>query len=217
MKGVLVLGVCVAMCTSAALAQEPPTLPARTLAISGQPTTAPPGWALHAADAATTVAPASVEAHGPGIRITSPVALTLYRPKVPLMGDGTVGALVFVDATTPAIYGLTLGGENGLAFLMQPSGLAAIAPLRNGQVATAAWASAPSVSVPAAGSLQQCRIEVRVQGSNVTLLINGTVAATTTITPGTLDGVPGIYSGPGALSVVGLMIRTDAAHTAGRE
>lgn len=199
----------VVLATSAtALAQEPATVRAEVLTITGQPTTAPPGWTLNASDLPTTVSPTSVQAHGPGVRIITAVATTIYRPEASLTGDGTVAALVFVDATTPAIYGITLGGENGLAFLMQPGGAAAITPMRNGQVAGIGWAAAPTVSMPEAGLVRQCRIEVQVHGTKAELLVNGAVAASTTISAGELDGVPGIYAGPGALVVVGLMVRS---------
>lgn len=194
-------------------AQEPATLRAETFAIGGEPTLAPPGWTTQATDPATTPSPAFVTAYGPGVRITTAVATTLYRPAAPLKGDGTVGALVFVDSATPGIFGITLGGQNGVAFLVKPSGAAVITPLRNGHVTNAGWTLAPAVSIPAVGMLQPCRIEVRVEGTRAELFVNGTVAAATTIAAGALNGVPGVYSGPGALAVVGLMLRAGTTST----
>jgi hypothetical protein len=183
---------------------------ATTFAIPTQPSTPPPGWILHAADGSTAVSSATVRAYGPGVRITTSTPVTLYPLAATLSDDGTVGAVFFVDSDTPAAFGVTLGGDDGVAFVVQPAGAVGIAPLSGGQLDSVTWTPAAAVSIPARGLLQPCRVEVRVSGTNAELLLDGKVAASTTIAVGTLHGAPGVYSGPGALAVAGLMVRSAA-------
>jgi len=192
--------------------QLAPTAPLSrdTLAVPGQPTTPPPGWTLLASDAATTASPASVQRYGPGVRITTLDEGALFRPAFPLTGDGVVSAVVFVDATTPPAYGLTLGGETGRAFLVRAAGAVAIAPLQNRKAVPGTWTSAPAVATTStpSGAVPQ-RLEVRVHGVTADLAVNGVVVASTPIAAGALDGVPGVYSGgPGDLTVAGFSVRT---------
>jgi hypothetical protein len=180
-----------------------------TLAVPGQPTTAPPGWTLRPSDAATAPSPDWVARYGPGVRIAAADELALFRPAFPLTGDGAISAVVFVDAATPPVYGLTLGGENGLAFLVRGAGAVAIAPLRDRKVAAITWTSVPTVRTASTSGLLPQRVEVRVRGALAELIVNGTVVLTRTITAGALDGVPGVYSnGTGDLVVAGFSVRT---------
>ncbi len=149
MKSSLGVWLIVAAAGIAVSAQQlAPTAPLSrdTLAVPGQPTTPPPGWTLLASDAATTASPASVQRYGPGVRITTLDEGALFRPAFPLTGDGVVSAVVFVDATTPPAYGLTLGGETGRAFLVRAAGAVAIAPLQNRKAVPGTWTSAPAVA-----------------------------------------------------------------------
>jgi len=197
------------MVASAQQLSPAPPLQRDTLAVPGQPTSPPPGWTLLASDPATSLSPASVQRYGPGVRITTVDDLALFRPAFPLTGDGVVSAVVFVDATTPPAYGLTLGGETGQAFLVRAAGAVTIAPLQNRKAAPGTWTAVPAVATTSPSGPVPQRLEVRVHGVTAELAVNGVVVASTPIAAGALNGVPGVYSGgPGDLAVAGFSVRT---------
>lgn len=197
-------------------AQQSSTVSRDAFGIAGTPSTPPPGWTLRASDTPTTLSPDAVRRFGPGVRITTTSPALFFRPAFPVSGDGSVSAVVFVDSATPAAFGLTLGGENGLAFLIQPVGAIAIAPLQDRQIGAVTWSAAPAAQLAATTDRRPYRLEVRVHGSAADFLLNGTVVTTTPIAAGALDGVPAVYSGgAGDLVVAGFTVRTAQRLTLG--
>jgi hypothetical protein len=144
------------------------------------------------------------------VQISAATDGTLFRPAFRLTGDGAVSVVVFAGGTLPPAYGLTLGGAQGRAFLVRPSGAVGIAPLVDGKVSAVTWTAVPAVATASAAGLVPQRLEVRVHGTRAELAVNGVVVAATAISAGALDGVPGVYSGgPGDLTVAGFSVRTE--------
>jgi uncharacterized protein GlcG (DUF336 family) len=163
----------------------------RSLAVAGDPATPAKGWALTPEAASDEEAPGIVSTHGPGVRIASSTPVTVFRPQWKLSGDYTVSAL-FQRADpngAVAVYGLTVGGESGMAFLVRSDGAFAIGPVTGGR---RAW-SAVALRADTALGPGINRLSVRVGVDAATFVVNGVTVGSVPINPGALDGVAGVH------------------------
>lgn len=177
----------------------------RSLSVPGDPATPAKGWALTSESDADADAPGVVTTHGPGVRITPSTPVTLYRPRWKLSGEFSVSAL-FHSTGPNAVYGLTVGGESGIAFLVRSDGTSAIGPM---MAARRSWTTVALKADTAEGPGIN-RLTVRVAAEVATFVVNGVSVGSLPINPGALDGVTGVHVGGqsevvvAAFSVVGM-------------
>jgi hypothetical protein len=164
-----------------------------TLALGGEPLRPAGGWAL--TTTGEIPADAVVSASGVGTRITSITDLTVFRPDWRLSGTFAVAA-TFQAESPSAIYGLTVGSENGLAFAVRGDGGFRVQALSGGRTSGGSWALV-ALREPGATNVSMNRLEVRVGSSEAAFLVNGQKVQVVPITPGQLDGVPGVHVGAG--------------------
>ena len=160
-----------------------------TLGIAEAPLRPPAGWAL--SPSGELAADGVVVAQGLGVRIRSASDVTVFRPSWKLAGTFAVGAL-FESGQPSASYGLTVGGANGLAFLVRADGAFSVQTVSGRSPSGGMWTPL-SLRTTNLGMPGANRLEVRVRESEVTFLINGQMVHKATITPGQLDGVPGVH------------------------
>ncbi|CAN5879958.1 hypothetical protein BH18ACI5_BH18ACI5_10630 [soil metagenome] len=151
-----------------------------------------------------------VTVDGPGARIRATTDVTLFRPQWTLTGTFTVAA-TFHAASATAMYGLTLGGASGLAFVARNDGSFSIQAVKDGRLL--GGASAPvGLRVTPDGAPGANRLEVRVGKVEATFLINAQPVRTVPLTGGLLDGVPGVHIGVGGdVSVSAFTVQGAAA------
>jgi hypothetical protein len=144
------------------------------------------------------------EAH---VRITASVPTRVLRKERPLTGDYTVSARFRVtDGAVPGEYGLVVGGRAATAFacVARPEGTFTV---RRGPITStegSAWARVDGSKAAAVTSSAEDDFTIRVAGGIATCIINGREVARVATAAGQLDGVPGIYVGPGSsVEVIG--------------
>jgi hypothetical protein len=177
------------------------------------------GWAW----ATTRLAADHVEVRGPARRIRGPARRiaatedqTLCRPDWHLTGAFSVKAVFErpANASSSAAYGLTLGStsEKAVAFavLIRPDG--SLSVQRGSAIGAGAWQPQPALHGPRSDGATVDRLELRVSGTDVHVLVNGQRIATETIQPGELDGSPGVHiSSGGDIVVAGFTVEAAAA------
>jgi hypothetical protein len=183
------------------------------LAVDGQPIEPAKGWALSSEAEPTATVPGIVTLHGPGARITTPTDVALFRPLWRLSGEFTVGASFLRQDASAALapYGLVVGGDRGLAFVVRGDGTYAIQSLTDGRVSGATWSPVEPQTMKADPTALE-RLEVRVRATDATFVMSGHVAAVRPIVPGQQDGRPGVYVGAdGDVVVVGFSVQSAAS------
>jgi hypothetical protein len=211
MRGVL--GLALSLSASAQqLAPQPSPLRA-DLTVEGAPVEPAKGWALTSEAEPGSTVPGIVTLHGPGARITASTDVALFRPLWRLSGEFTVSASFLRQEASAAMapYGLLVGGERGLAFLVRGDGTYAIQSLTDGRVSGATWSPVGPQTMKADPTALD-RLEVRVRPTDATFVVNSHVAAVRPIVPGQQDGRPGVYVGAdGHVVVVGFSVQSAAS------
>jgi hypothetical protein len=161
-------------------------------AVAGEPLRPASGWAL--TPTGDLPADGVVTAQGLGVRIRSASDVMLFRPEWTLTGSFAVGAL-FQSSQSDAIYGVTLGGARGLAFLVRNNGTFAIASKSAASATGATWIPVQLRAVTDRDASAANRLEVRAGATEVRFVINGQTVRTMPIAAGQLDGSLGVYVG----------------------
>jgi hypothetical protein len=130
-----------------------------------------------------------------------------------LSGSFAVGAL-FQSSQPDAIYGLTLGGAKGLAFLVRNNGTFAIGSTSFASVTGTTWMPVQLRGVTDRDASAANRLEVRASATEARFVINGQTVRVMPITAGQLDGSPGVYVGAAAdVNIAGFTIESAALPT----
>jgi hypothetical protein len=169
------------------------------------------GWAW-----ATTRVADHVEVRGPARRIRATEDQTLCRPEWHLTGPFSVKAVFErpADASASAVYGLTLGStaEKAVAFAVLIRTDGSLSVQRGSAIGAGAWRPQPALHAPRSDGATVDRLELRVSGTEVHVLVNGQRIATETIQPGEVDGSPGVHvSAGGDIIVAGFAVEGAAA------
>jgi hypothetical protein len=190
----------------------PVVAPAQTRAPASEPSTAATGWAW----AATRLAADHVEVRGPARRIRAGEDQTLCRPEWHLTGSFSVAAVFErpAGAAASAAYGLTLGSTPektlALAVLIRPDG--SLSVQRGSAIGAGAWQPQPALRAPRTDGSRVDRLELRVDGTQVHVLVNGQRVLVQSILPGEVDGSPGVHvSAGGDIVVAGFAVEGAAA------
>lgn len=164
------------------------------------------GWSLTPGGAPDIELP-GLRAQGVGVRITGGTATTVYRPEWNLAGIFSVSA-TFETSDQTASFGLTVGGAQGAALVVRGNGGFAVSSLGGGRPMGGGWAPVALRGAPADAPLTT-RLEIRVASTEATFVIDGQVVRTQAITPGRLDGVPGVHIGASSdVTVSGFTVQT---------
>jgi hypothetical protein len=170
------------------------------------------GWAW----ATTRLAADHVEVRGPARRIRATEDQTLCRPAWHLTGAFSVKAVFErpAHASSSAVYGLTLGSTSdkavAFAVLIRPDG--SLSMQRGSAIGAGAWQPQPALRAPRSDGATVDRLELRVNGTELHVLVNGQRVLVQTILPGEVDGSPGVHvSSGGDIVVAGFTVEGAAA------
>ena len=107
-------------------------------AADDEPKSLAKGWGLDPSAAVSADVP-GVMTHGPGVRITAPSDMTVFRPDWSLAGEFSVSAVFEAKGSASGSYGLTVGGALGLAFLVRPEGTFVVQHLQGAKRSEGRW------------------------------------------------------------------------------
>ena len=169
--------------------------------VSGDaPTRTAVEWTV--ADTPAERAAAQVTADGPGIRVGASAPVRVLRSGRPLTGTYTIHAQFGPAASGTAEFGLIVGAERATSLLcgLRRDGSAV---LHRGPISDVlAWVPlGEDRAAPVWGGGFDL-LEVRVTATLATCLVNGRATGSVPITPGALDGTPGLYVGSGTTLAV---------------
>jgi hypothetical protein len=143
-----------------------------------------------------------------GTRITAKTDQTLTRPAFVLERRFAVAATFerTAGASPAAAYGLTVGSVNGVAtrfaVLIRPDGAVSIQRGNSVGASRGAWQPTSALRAPRVDGTGSDRLEIRVEDTQVRILVNRQEIAAVTIEAGELDGSPGVHVSAGADVVV---------------
>jgi len=179
-----------------------------------EPTSLAKGWVLDPSAAVSAGVPGVVD-HGPGVRVTAPSDMTVFRQDWSLAGEFRVSAVFHAQASTAGPYGLMVGGALGPAFLVRADGTFVIQHLQGATRAEGRWSRKPLEALTDAGPAATS-LEVRVGRTEAAFVINGVVVSVIPITAGQLDGAPGVHvAALGDVTMAGFAIHTASAQFPG--
>jgi hypothetical protein len=185
-----------------------------TLSVAGEPLRPAADWTL-TPDGALG-ADAVVTASGPGVRITATAAVTVFRPQWALDSVFTVGA-TFQASQPSAVYGVTVGGANGLAWLVRSDGAVSVQRLSDGKPSGGSWAPV-ALRLPSDDAPGSNRLDVRVGTTAAIFVVNGQQVSATAIKAGEFAGAPGVHVGATTdVTVAGFTVERAAAVLTPRE
>ena len=168
---------------------------------------------------AGTPSAARMGAVGASLRLTADSAAVVRRSGWTAQGRFQVRATIYraPGSAATAAYGLTLGGSEAgdyVAFAVRADRAIAVQQHKAGAITPLQeWIPCVYVAPASANGSALDVLEVRVESTSATFLVNGHSVATIAIATGALDGAPGLHLGAGgditvsALSVAGDSVR----------
>jgi len=188
----VLVGVAVLMGISATVsAQQGPRAVVKR--VVDEPATAAPAGAWRAAAGGSLT---DVRIQGPGTRIAATADRTLVAPLPPVSGAYTIRAMFQRVGVSSGPYGVALGcADAGCALTVLLRSDGAVAVQRPGAEAKPEWtAGAPMREMPETPD----QLEVRVEATAATILVNGQSVLVAPIAVGEADGSPGLFVATGA-------------------